>query len=132
MSCLGCKDYTPSKHFKVVSTLLLGWYDVSTLHNVKSTLKQLCVLQRWNLQRSTTTNQRCHFQYRFSQRWATLKKMKIKPRFKNKIIFLSFKEYAGHKSFFISPHFKRNLQKNICKASKILKTSNILNNKKYI
>ena len=30
----------PSKHFKVGSTLFLGWYYVATSHNVKSTLKQ--------------------------------------------------------------------------------------------
>ena len=28
--------------------LFLGWYDVATWHNVKSTLKQRCVRQRWN------------------------------------------------------------------------------------
>ena len=33
-------DFLPSKHFNVDSTLLLDWYDVATLHNVKSTLKQ--------------------------------------------------------------------------------------------
>ena len=37
---------TPSKHFNVGSTLLLGWYDITTLHNVKSTLKQRCIRQR--------------------------------------------------------------------------------------
>ena len=59
-------------------------------HNVKSTLKQRCVRQRWNLQhrttlkqrcgfqrwieqRQTTSKQRCHFQHRFSQRWSTSK-----------------------------------------------------------
>ena len=59
-------------------------------------------------QLSTTLKQRCVFQRRFSQRWATSKqrreydhlKKKIKPRFKSKIIFLSFKEYAGLKIFF--------------------------------
>ena len=117
----------PSKHFNVVSMLFLGWNDVATSHNVKSTLKQCCVRQCWSLkhwatsnqrcpfqrwfeQRLTTSKQRCHFQRRFSQRWATLKQrceydhlknIKIKPRFKNKIIFLSFKEYAGLKIFFI-------------------------------
>ena len=52
----------PSKHFNVGSTLFLGWYDVATSHNVKSTLKQRCVRQRWNLQRWTTLKQRCVFQ----------------------------------------------------------------------
>ena len=32
----------PSKHFNVGSTLLLGWYDIATSHNAKSTLKQRC------------------------------------------------------------------------------------------
>ena len=40
-----------SKHFNVVSTLSFGWYNVATWDNVKSTLKQRCVFQRWNLQR---------------------------------------------------------------------------------
>ena len=53
-----------SKHFNVGSTLFLGWYDVATSHNVKSTLKQRCVRQRWNLQHWTTVKQRC-----ISQRW---------------------------------------------------------------
>ena len=47
-------DVTPDKHFKVGSVLFLGWCDVATSHNVKSTLKQRCVRQRFNLQRSTT------------------------------------------------------------------------------
>ena len=110
----------------VVSTLLLGLYDVATWHNVKSTLKQHCVHQCWNLQRWTTLNQhrpfqrwfeqrlttskqRCHFQRRFSPCWAILKqhceydhlKVKIKPWFRNKIIFLRFKEDTGLKIFFI-------------------------------
>ena len=114
------------KHFNVGSTLFLGWYDVGTSHNVTSMLKQRCVQQHWNLQRSTTLKQHCvfqrwieqrlatskqgyHFQPPFSQRWATSKQRreydrlgkKIKPRFKNKIIFLSFKEYAGLKFFFV-------------------------------
>ena len=39
----------PSKHFNVGSALFLGWYDVATSHNVKSTLKQrfACQRQRW-------------------------------------------------------------------------------------
>ena len=32
-----------------LSTLFLGRYDVATSHNVKSTLKQRCISQRWNL-----------------------------------------------------------------------------------
>ena len=42
---------TPRKPFKVISTLMLGWCDVVRSGNVKSTLKQRCVCQRWNLQR---------------------------------------------------------------------------------
>ena len=52
----------PSKHFDVGSMLFLGWYDVATSHNAKSTLKQHYVRQRWNLQRWTTLKQRCVFQ----------------------------------------------------------------------
>ena len=88
------------KRFNVVSTLLLGWYDVATSQNVKLTLKQRCERQRLNLERWTPSNQRCfnfvfqlwfeqsyhfqrrlsfsfeqrcHFQRRFSQHWAMLK-----------------------------------------------------------
>ena len=31
----------PSKHFNVVSTLFLGWYDVETFENVKFTMKNV-------------------------------------------------------------------------------------------
>ena len=44
-------EQVPSKHLKVVSTLSFGWCDVATWDNFKSTLKQRCVFQRWNLQR---------------------------------------------------------------------------------
>ena len=37
--------------------LLLGLYNVATSNNVKSSLKQNCVFQGWNLQRWTTSNQ---------------------------------------------------------------------------
>ena len=49
-----------SKYFNVVSTLSFGWYNVATWD--KSTLKQRCVFQRWNLQRQTISNQCCVFQ----------------------------------------------------------------------
>ena len=39
----------PSKHFNVVSRLFRGWYDVATSDKAKSTLKQRCVHQHWNL-----------------------------------------------------------------------------------
>ena len=52
--------------------------------------------------------QRFHFQHQFSQRRVASKQRceydhlkKIKPRFKNKMIFLSFKEYAELKIFLI-------------------------------
>ena len=50
------------KHFKFVSTLLVGWFAVMTLENVKSTLKQRCVRQRCNLQCWATSNQGWLFQ----------------------------------------------------------------------
>ena len=61
--------FHPSKHFNVGSTLLLDWYDVATSHNVKSTLKQRCVCQRWNLQRRTKLKQHCVFHRWTEQRW---------------------------------------------------------------
>ena len=64
--------------------------------------------------------------------WPFKKKKENKPRLKNKIIILSFKEYAGHKIFFFFYPFYKKVVKNICRASKVLKTSNILNNKEYI
>ena len=99
----------------------------------------------------------------------TIWKKIYKPRFKNKIIFLNFKEYVGLNIFLrffpiLTLSWRRplsyrnqsidlpsksmdwflydndlrhervkiNLKKSICRASKNLKTSNILNNKKYI
>ena len=90
------------KHFNVGSTLFLGWYDVGTSHNVKSTLKKRCVQQHWNLQRSTTLKQHCvfqrwieqrlatskqdcHFQPPFSQRWATSKQRREYDRLGKKL-----------------------------------------------
>ena len=68
----------PSKHFNVGSTLFLGWYDVATSHNVKSTLKQRFVCQRWNLQCRTTLKQRCVF-----QRWTD----NVRQRRNNVVMF---------------------------------------------
>ena len=65
--------FPTSKHFNVGSTLLLGWYDVATRNNHKSTLKQHCVPQRRNLQRWTTSNQRCVFQLQYEQHRTTSK-----------------------------------------------------------
>ena len=42
--------YKPNKHFNVVSTLFLGWYDVAKSDNIKSTLKQRCARLCLNLQ----------------------------------------------------------------------------------
>ena len=57
--CLKTEYFHPSKHFNVVSMFLLGWYDVGMSDNVKSTLKQRCVYQRWNLLRWTKLSQHC-------------------------------------------------------------------------
>ena len=48
--------YIPSKHFNVFTALFLDSYDVATSPNVKSTLKQRCVRQLWNLQPRRTSN----------------------------------------------------------------------------
>ena len=139
------------------------------------------VEQRWNNVvffnvELNNVRQRCFFQRRYSQHWTTSKqrceydhlKKNYKPRFKNKIMFLNFKEYVGLNIFlhFFSiltlswrslsyrnqsidlldksmdwflydnglrhERIQRNKKKTICRASKSLKTSNILNNKKYI
>ena len=60
-SCM-TKNSRPSKHFNVGSTLFLGWYDIATSHNDKSTLKQRSVRERWKLQCSRTLKQCCIFQ----------------------------------------------------------------------
>ena len=63
----------PNNNFNVGSTLLLGWYNVVTSHDVKSTLKQRCVRQHWSLQPSTTLKEHCVFQRWIEQRYTTLK-----------------------------------------------------------
>ena len=58
-----------------------------------------------------TSKQRCHLKRRFTQRWTTSKQRceydhlekKNKSWFKNKIIFLSFKEYGRLKSLHFFP-----------------------------
>ena len=57
---------------------------------------------------------------------------KIKSRFKNKIIFLSFKQYAGLKIFFSLFSILRRICKRRFAGRKVLKTWNILNYKNYI
>ena len=94
---------TFQRRFNVVFRLIWRWDVLQRQINVDTG-------QLWNLQRWTTSNQRCLFQCRLSQRWATskqrceydnLKKIKIEPRVKNRIIFLKFKEYTGPKIFFV-------------------------------
>ena len=118
------------------STLRTSELKFTTFNNVETTL---CILKlNWTTLDNvgTTLSFSISIFTTFSKAETTLQiwqlKKKIKPRFTKKIIFLSFKEYAGLKIFFIFLHFKRNLQKTICRASKILQTSNILNSKKYI
>ena len=36
-----------TKHFILISTLFLGWYDIMTLNNVESTSRRCCARQRW-------------------------------------------------------------------------------------
>ena len=142
-----------SKNFYDVSTLLPGWYDVITSDNVKSTLKQRCVCQRWNLQRWPTSKHRCYFQLRVSQRWTTSKQrckhdnlekfkkskklflknknLKKKKKRKLKLNTLNSKFRVTFRNLvdFIS-HFKRNLENNICRAAQIF--MKMLHYKNYI
>ena len=115
------KYIIPSKHFNVGSTLFLGWYDVATSHNVKSTLKQRCVRQRRNLQCWQCWNNVVFFNvelnnvrqrrnnvvifnadfHNVGQRRSNVTNTTIwkkdKPRFKNKIIFLNWKNLLDSK-----------------------------------
>ena len=87
----------PNNNFNVGSTLFLGWYNVVTSHDVKSTLKQSCVRQHWSLQPSTTLKKHCVF-----QRW-------IEARLSfSTWIFATLgnsEVYAGLKIFFIFAPF---------------------------
>ena len=108
----------PSKHFKVGSTLLLGWYDVwhrdvaqrqinvettlctstlkfTTLNNVDLNNVRQC----WNNVVIFNVDFHNVGQRRNNVGNMTISK-KIKPWLKSKIIFLSFKEYAGLKISF--------------------------------
>ena len=134
----------------MVSTLFLGWYDVATSHNVKSTLKQRCVRQRW-----TTSNQRCTFQRWFEQRrnnvvifnldfhnvgqrWNNVVNMKIWKKKKKLSLDSKVKWYfwASNNtldskcSSFYCP-FSEEYVKEDLQGRKILKTWNILNYKNY-
>ena len=81
----------PSKHFNVVSTLVLGWYDVATSYNVKLTLSISTLI--W-----TTLDKVVIFNvglYKVKPRRinvvnVTTKKWKNKLRVKNIIILLIF------------------------------------------
>ena len=78
-----------SKHFNVGSTLYSGWYNVAMSHNVKSTLKQRCVLRRWNLQRWTTLKQ--HFVF------FNVKLNNVRPTSKQVVIFNVNFHNVGHR-----------------------------------
>ena len=70
----------------VETTLCISMLNWTTLDNVETTLSfSTSTSQRW-----TTSKQRCEYNH--------LKK--IKPRLISKIMFLSFKDYAGLKIFF--------------------------------
>ena len=129
----------PSNHLNVVLSLLSGWYDPVTSENVKSTSKQRCVCQRWNLQCWATSipiffvnsiRQRRNNVIMFSielqntgqhrnnvVNMTICKKSKNKPGVMNKIIFLSCKLksqntdvlYTILKFSSLYPHFKRKM-----------------------
>ena len=88
------KSSKPSKNLNVILTLPLGWCDITKPNNVKSTLKQSCVRQRWNSQRWATSNHRCLFRNCHCRNntvnMIICKILKYKFCAKNKIIFLSF------------------------------------------
>ena len=108
----------PSKHFNVVSTLPLSWYDVVTLGNAKPMLEKRYIRQRWSLQRWTMLDKRCiyvnvdinnvnisaskkryHFQCQVLQCWRTsklvimikFKSFKIKTRIQYSLFELQIK-----------------------------------------
>ena len=76
----------------------------TTLNNIESTSSISTLI--WTI--LDNVKQHSHFQCRFSQLWSTSKQLceydhlnkNIKPWVKNKIVFLSFKEYTGLKTFF--------------------------------
>ena len=123
----------PSKHFNVSSWLFLGWYDVTTSHNVKSTLKQRCITPM--LKFTTFNNVETTF-YNSMLNWTTLDNVETTLSFstsifttsgnvettlwiwpfgkkltldsKTKQYFWASKNMVDSKSSF-SPHFKKNL-----------------------
>ena len=141
-------SFIPSKHVNVDSTLFLGWYDVTTSHNVKSTLKKRYVRQSCNLQRSTTLKKRCVFQRWIEQLSTSIfttfgnveTKLRIRPFEKKRlnldskknIYFWASKIMLDSKSSSFLPILRRICKIIFAEPQKVLKTSNILNNKKYI
>ena len=111
---------------------LVGRRDVAQRQiNVEKTL---CISfrQRWSNVVIFNVNFHNVWQRRNKVANTTIWKKKIKPRFKNKIIFLSFKDYARLKIFFIFLILRGICKIKFAEPQKILKTSNKLNNKKYI
>ena len=73
-TCLGkVRILTSQQTFQCWFNVVFWLYNIATWDNVKSTLKQRCVFQRWNLQRRTKSNQRCVFQRWYEQRQTTSK-----------------------------------------------------------
>ena len=114
----------PSKHFNISSTLFVGWYDVATCTTSNQCWKNIVyvnveiynVQQHWNnvvyfnVELNNVRQGRNKLSF-LTSIFITLGNIettlriwpferKIKPWFKNKIIFLSFKEYAGLKISF--------------------------------
>ena len=135
--------YIPSKHFNIISTLFLSWYDVATSHNVKSTLcTSTLKFITWKNVETTlcfstlnwTTLDNVKTTLSFSTSiFTTLGNVKttlqiwpfektIMPRFKNKIIFLRFKHnmlVLKFSSFF--PTFRGICKRTFVEPQKFLK-----------
>ena len=109
---IGRRDIA-QRQIKVEATLCTSTLKFTTFNNVKTTL---CIS---TLNWTTLDNVETTLSFSTSifttlgnvettlRIWPFFKK--IKSQFKSKTIFLSFKEYAGLKTFFNFPHFKRNL-----------------------
>ena len=73
-TCLGkVRILTSQQTFQRWFNVVFWLYNIATWDNVKSTLKQRCGFQHWNLQRRTQSNQRCVFQLWYEQRQTTPK-----------------------------------------------------------
>ena len=106
------------RQINVETTLCTSMLIFKTLNNVESTLS----ISRLIWTTLDNVEKRCHFQRSFWQHWGTskqrceydhLKKIRLKPRVKNKIIYLSFKENTGLKIFFILFFILRGICKKI-------------------